>query len=135
MQPFSNTEQKNFWYAGIAAAAVGVCFCAFLYFSPLSFNDVMPECWFYHSFGLYCPGCGGTRAVTSFFNGRIISSIGYNAFVPYVFSVFGIFMISSFLHYVFNIKRRFLLRPVYFYIAAFIIVGQCLIKNTVVLFF
>ncbi len=44
-------------------------------------------CDFYSKTGLYCPGCGGSRAVMSLFKLDIISSVKYNIAVP-----FGVFI-------------------------------------------
>lgn len=40
-------------------------------------------CLFHLLTGLYCPGCGGTRAVWYLLHGRIFESIRYHPLVPY----------------------------------------------------
>lgn len=37
----------------------------------------MPDCLFLSMLGLYCPGCGGTRAVFAFFSGQFFRSLCY----------------------------------------------------------
>ena len=48
--------------------------------NPILFHD----CVFKSTFHLYCPGCGGTRAVDALLHLRILSSLFYHPFVIYV---------------------------------------------------
>lgn len=41
-------------------------------------------CLFHLLTGLYCPGCGGTRAVRLLLKGKLIKSFCYHPFVPYL---------------------------------------------------
>ena len=45
-------------------------------------REEMP-CAFYSLIGLYCPGCGGTRAVYSLLRLRLFDAIKYNITVPF----------------------------------------------------
>jgi len=45
--------------------------------------DIMPPC-ILHSFtGLYCPGCGGTRAFVALSHGQIFKSFYYHPLIVY----------------------------------------------------
>lgn len=44
-------------------------------------------CMFQMLTGLYCPGCGGTRAVKHLFRGNLLMSIQYHPFVLYTVMV------------------------------------------------
>lgn len=44
-------------------------------------TTVTGPCWLLHLTGLYCPGCGGTRAVYSLATGDIAGALGMNVFV------------------------------------------------------
>lgn len=46
-------------------------------------------CLFRFFTGLYCPGCGGTRAVKALLSGRIFMSLYFHPFVPYVAAAVG----------------------------------------------
>ena len=39
----------------------------------------LPKCMFYHVTGLYCPGCGATRALSALLHGDLKSSLHNNA--------------------------------------------------------
>lgn len=41
-------------------------------------------CLFRFFTGLYCPGCGGTRAVKALLSGEIVKSLYFHPLVPYV---------------------------------------------------
>lgn len=45
--------------------------------------------------GIYCPGCGGTRAVWLLFHGRPMMSVWYHPFVLYTAVLYAAFMISQ----------------------------------------
>lgn len=53
------------------------------------------QCFFYSTFHLYCPGCGGTRAFDHLIHGDLLQSIYYNAFVPYFTIIFLVFFVSQ----------------------------------------
>lgn len=45
------------------------------------------KCHLFEEVGLYCPGCGGTRAILSLLQGNIIQSIKYNPIIIYTILV------------------------------------------------
>lgn len=54
----------------------------------------LPPCMLHKLTGLYCPGCGGTRAFMALFRGRPIISFLYHPLVLYAALIGGWFMIS-----------------------------------------
>lgn len=50
----------------------------FLYFFHPSFCEFMPRCPFYFLTGMYCPGCGSTRAIHYCLNGNISESVRHH---------------------------------------------------------
>lgn len=59
-------------FAGIAAAAV-------LYFFDPAKNHFYPVCQFHQITGLYCPGCGATRASYQLLHGNFLAALHDNA--------------------------------------------------------
>lgn len=51
-------------------------------------------CVFHQLSGLYCPGCGGTRAVKALLSGNLILCFRYHPFVFYFFIMYALFMVS-----------------------------------------
>lgn len=65
------------------AAAAGVI----TRFDPAAADSRFPACQFRALTGLWCPGCGLTRGFHQLFNGRVLSALGYNLFIPLMLAV------------------------------------------------
>lgn len=71
------------------------CIGMLLYFKLILPNfDVFP-CVLYRMLGIYCPGCGGTRAVSALFHGQLLQSLWYHPLVLYTVVIFGGFMVTQ----------------------------------------
>jgi len=91
-------------------------------------------CTLYDLTGLYCPGCGGTRALGFLLHGDIIKSFIYHPVIPYTAALVLCYVISHTLNIFTKGKvKAMLFRPIYFYIMIAIIVVQCIVKNAIVL--
>lgn len=132
MESFEEKIQKGFWYTGFVVIAIIFLGVATKYILGLSLENLLPECLLWKRYGWYCPGCGGTRAVIQLMHGRVWESFLMHPVVPYVAVIFALFMVTSTCHYVFGYHRRFLLRPIYFYITIGIILSQWVIKNILI---
>lgn len=75
MFPDKRVEYK-LYLAGLVFAAVSAAGIAVLVFTPFK----IPDCTFKSVTGLYCPGCGGTRAVAAFIQGHWARSFRYHPF-------------------------------------------------------
>ncbi len=74
---------------------LGVTVTMYLFGEELAFGG--RTCAFQVVTHLYCPGCGGTRAVYYLTRGRIVESFLHNPFVVYTVSAYLIFMINTIL--------------------------------------
>ena len=50
---------------------------------------LLHPCFFYQYTGLYCPGCGGTRAVLALLQGHVLQSLWYHPLVLYIAATAG----------------------------------------------
>jgi hypothetical protein len=92
-------------------------------------------CVFQELTGLYCPGCGGTRAVKALLKGDVITSILYHPLILYVVFV-SVLFIFSYLIYAKTKNPKFRLHfdNKYAYIGIGIIVINFVIKNYYLIF-
>lgn len=103
----------------------------------ISLIDLIPaHCILYEKYGLYCTGCGGTRAAVALMNGHFVKSFIYHPAIIYSVLLLMLFVCSDIINNVFKTKKKKLqLSPGCFYIMVGIIIGQCLIKNILLIFF
>lgn len=92
-------------------------------------------CLFNRVTGLYCPACGGTRAFSALIHGHLLLSIRLNPIVLYFFVCFGWFMISWYIQKL--SRNRWIVgmkfKTVYVYVGLVLLIGNCLIKNFILL--
>ena len=96
------------------------------------FSDYLPEipCFFSEVVGIYCPGCGGTRAFRALAEGRFLQALWFHPLVPYGVLVSGGFMVTQGLHRIgFRVVKGWRFHYWYLYVAAALIVFNFVIKN------
>ena len=71
---------KQEWITLGALLVLGVTACIVLLLVPPGSPHAkwLPKCMFYHVTGLYCPGCGATRALSAMLHGDLKSSLHNN---------------------------------------------------------
>lgn len=126
---------RNCYYVFIGIVVV---FCiSLLYFKIMdtSWMELYPyPCTLYDVAKLYCPGCGGTRAVKYLLQGNIIKSFIYHPVVPYAAGYMLVYMVSHTLNIITKGKvKAMLFKPIYYYVMIGIILLQCIIKNILVI--
>ena len=78
----------TFLLLNLALAAVALLFLVYAHFALG--GTIRSFCFFKVLTGLYCPACGGTRAVSALWRFDFISALRYNAFVVF-FAFFALF--------------------------------------------
>lgn len=90
----------------------------------------MRPCLFSTFLGIYCPGCGGTRAVEALFHGHILKAVWYHPLVPYTAVIYGGFMMSHMLNRMgFKKIKGWKFHNCYLYAAVVIIAVNFIVKN------
>lgn len=93
-------------------------------------------CLFHLLTGLYCPGCGGTRAVRALLHGEILLSLQYHPLVLYGAVVIGAELLSLGAARAAKNPRLYLgHETLLVYIAVGIVIANWAIKNALLLFF
>lgn len=86
--------EDNLFRVGLIALAVGSAGVA-LYFGVILKQFEMPACVIEAGLQIYCPGCGGTRAVEALLHGHVLESVWYHPLVLYTVIIFGGFMLTQ----------------------------------------
>jgi Protein of unknown function (DUF2752) len=68
------------WIAHLAAVAAAVAAFVLVRFPPTD-ASFYPRCPVFFWLHLYCPGCGGTRALAALLHGRLVEAMHWNAMV------------------------------------------------------
>ena len=96
--------------------------------------NMLTECQFRHLTGLYCPGCGGTRAFIYLIHGNIPMSILYHPLVIYAVILTAFFYMSQTLRFLTHGRVKGVhLKYFYLYIALFLVVVNFIIKNIILI--
>lgn len=124
------------WYiVGTVVLIVSIIYFTLykIYDFKVSFSPI--DCGFVTIFHVYCPGCGGTRAIREFLNFHFIKSIAYNPIVVYGAIVCGYYYIGQTLTYITKWKKTFVKFHDWTLWGALIIIGaNWIIRNLLVIF-
>ena len=127
---FNKKNYNDYVFTSILIAVFMLVIAYIIYVAigkPPIFN-----CLIYEKFGIYCPGCGCTRAFICLIHGRIIDSLYYNPTVLYTVIVLSIYVISTILAKILRKENsKFVMKynPLFLYLGIFILIGTCIIKN------
>ena len=101
--------------------ALGATACAVLLFVPPGSPHAkwLPRCMFYQTTGLYCPGCGATRALSAMLHGDVLASLHNNLLL---------FPLLALIAYLFMKPQTTFKRPVAIAIVA-VVVAFTVLRN------
>ena len=122
--------EKEMYRAGWIFAILFTAGMAVISILPIEISDITGPCIFHQITGLYCPGCGGTRAVKALFTGHILKSLYFHPVVPYCAVIYAVFMVRGTIAFITKEKYHYMkYSDIYVYIAVAIIIIQFIIKN------
>jgi len=93
------------------------------------------SCSFKDTYNIYCPGCGGTRAMEALSHFDIIRSLYYNPAVISLLAFFITLIVSIILEYKKHNIKHIKTIQISSCITIGIILGNCIIRNTMLLLF
>jgi hypothetical protein len=74
---------------------LSTCFCIFVFVPTSLFESGHSICIIKNVFGVGCPGCGMTRAISSIFHGNVAAAFQYNKLIAFVFPLLGYICIKA----------------------------------------
>jgi Protein of unknown function (DUF2752) len=83
------------WIANFAVLAAAFACYLLLRFPPY-ISSFYPRCPIFIWLHIYCPGCGGTRALAALLHGRLGDAMHWNALVVLLLPFTGVFFASSY---------------------------------------
>lgn len=123
-------KPETFMYiAGWIFIAIAAIVMAIIRVANIDVLNLPIRCVFNEYMHIYCPGCGGTRAIVLLLHGDIAAAFVYHPFVVYGALIFSVFMISRTLHFITEGKVKGIRFHLWFiYAGGAIVVAQWLIK-------
>ncbi len=119
--------------AYVVSLAAGGILAAGLAFYIIIGKDFfqIPPCLIYEKTGLWCPACGGTRAVLALLDGRIVPAFWWNPVVPYGVFLYLAYILEETRERIFRSRYRV---PMRFWKACvglglLLLAGNCLLRN------
>lgn len=118
------TEKKDWTYIGVFTATLVIILIVVFYMIYINKFIPIPECVVYKTFGIYCPGCGATRAVYSLYNGEILKSIYYNPIILYLVVIDLWYLITEGIAKILKKENKFFVKniKIYLYLALIILI-------------
>lgn len=104
-------QRQHYFPIIIKSIAVLVIISLYTFFDARSPESFFPQCPFHLLTGLYCPGCGSQRALSSLFHGQFLESMQYNflaiASLPFL-------LYSAFVYCVNFFRKKKISQPIFY---------------------
>ena len=121
-------EQKHTFLISLVLSAVLIGLLSLIKLAHIP----VPPCYFHQLTGLYCPGCGGTRAWIALLHGHFLHSLVYHPVVLYGTFVYLVYVLSNLralLPHMHHTRSGMAFRNIYLYLAVILILGNWILKN------
>lgn len=128
-------EETALFYTGWALIAI-TCILGILYrLFPIPLSRLLLPCLVQSMLGIYCPGCGGTRAVTALLRGDFLTSFICHPLVLYTAVIGGWFLFSQTIERIskHHLKIGMKYKDGYVWAALVIIIINFIVKNLLLL--
>lgn len=124
-------EETALFYIGWSLLFIGGILWLMYQLFPVPFSTLLLPCLVNSTLGLYCPGCGGTRAVAALLHGDLVTSFICHPLVPYTAIGGGWFLLSQSVERIsrHKIKIGLKYRDGYIWAALGILIINFIIKN------
>lgn len=124
-------EETALFYIGWALVFLACALVLLYQLFPIPFSKLLLPCLVNSMFGIYCPGCGGTRAVWALMHGKFLTSFICHPLVVYAAVFGGWFLISQSIERISRrrIKIGMKYRDIYIWAALGIVAANFIIKN------
>jgi hypothetical protein len=111
----------------VTAALLG---CGLLIWKYVLGKPALAACPFYTRFHLYCPACGGTRALLALKGGHVLQALAYNPAVPFVILSAAAYLLSQTLWRLRG-RRGWVLREsaAWWKCLAILLAANCVLRN------
>lgn len=123
-------SEKTLYVLGWLFLAGVLLFLAAAAWLPGFAGMVFAPCIFHSLTGLYCPGCGGSRALTALVHMDVLKSVIYHPFVLYGGGLYTVFMVTHTVKWLSHGKIKGLkYRDRYVYFGVALVIGNWILKN------
>ncbi len=86
------TDREAYPTAWLLLSALGE---AFLFWKYGLGAPTVSGCWIWTHWQVYCPGCGGTRAVTALAHGHLLRALYFHPAVPVIVGLGAVYLVSQ----------------------------------------
>lgn len=128
-------KPDSLYVCGLALLGIAAFLAVFLKLTGIKADRFVLPCLFQSVTGLYCPGCGGTRAAAALFRGEIRESLHYHPLVLYGTVLYGFYMLTNTIEYASRgkLKTGMQYRACYVWVGVLILVWHTVWKNAMLL--
>lgn len=130
---FIKNERMMFIWVNIGCLLLFIALMVWKY-SPIS-DYMNTDCGFAGLLHLYCPGCGGTRAVYAMLRLDIVKSFLHHPLIPFIVLIMLEYYVGAIITLIKNNGKRYYYMRVWFcYVALGIIVLNFVLRNMLMVF-
>lgn len=139
MSDKNNKEWKSdsLYVCGLALLAACLFAGVLIKITGIRLNQILLPCLFNTLTGIYCPGCGGTRALAAMLQGNLADSLHYHPVVIYGAALYVWYIVSNTIQYISHGKCKIGLkyRRLYVWIGVAIVLFHTVWKNVMLLLY